>query len=552
MDLIVVTLGSFFTVISCCILAYVSMATGSGPWIAPTLVLISSFILKIIRSKISQEKMTEKIILTQTTGSIGGIVATGLGFTLPMLYFLNPIDFHHLLKSPIKFCIFIAITCLIAGGLGINLARIFSERLIYKENLQFPVSHMIYKIINTKDKVKQTASLFWGFLITSIFCLLRDGLFKFKSIFPVTIYPFQSFLGTEFALNLFLGPTLWAVGFMSGTTIAVPLIVGIFSKYFVLNPLNLHIQSISFGFLQIQSQNSFNMAFCSGLILTEAIIILTKVPQILFKFLNLKKLSSNNYFAFSLEKLKQSKLLKLEPILILLATFIFFSYLKFSFGAQVFIILLTILATYQISWMGGKVGLVPFGRFATFVMLPTIMFFDLTFFQITILCVFFNVCAAAASDLLFDYKIGELCNIKFRKIQKYQWAGLIITSLVIGAFFWAIFNNFQLGTPELFAYKAMARALLIKTSFFNFTTVFLGIVFGLILKFAKINPTMVLCGILMPNGLSIGLIIGGLSAIVTKNLFKQELEKFYPFWSGVFASESTWILMLMILKFLKI
>lgn len=233
-------------------------------------------------------------------------------------------------------------------------------------------------------------------------------------------------------------------------------------------------------------------------------------------------------------------------------SFLFFTYFEFPFLSQLFIISLTIIATYQISYMGAKIGLISFGKFATFVMLPTMMLFDLDFMQITIVCMFFNICAAAASDLLFDYKVGNLNNIKFSKIKKYQWAGLVVTSIFIGLFFWIIFHNFKIGTPELFAYRAMARSLLVKTTSFNFIIISIGCIFGIIFKNLRINPTMVLCGILMPNSLSIGLVIGGISAFIMKNIFNKDVEKCYSFWSGIFAGESVWIFLVMILKLLKI
>jgi len=554
-DILVIIFGAFFTILSSFILAYVSMATGTGPWVAPSIVLLANLILQIFKNKISSSKRVEKIVLIQTIGSIGGIVATGIGFTLPMLYFLDQNLFFAWLKSPFKFVTFLAFTCIAAGGLGISLARIFSDKLIIKDNLKFPVSHMIDKMINSASHTKQTFKLFFGFFSTIIFCFFRDGFWRIKGFIPHTVYLFQTLLQKEFALTFYLGPTLWAVGFISGSAITLPLIVGIFSKYIILNPINNHSLHIPFTLFTPQPIETFSLAFCCGLVLADATITITKYPFLIWTSIknSYKKVFSNcTIDKLEFKKLPIISILNLEIILMLGIAFLFFAYFEFPFLAQLFIICLTIIATYQISYMGAKIGLISFGKFATFVMLPTMMLFDLNFMQITIVCMFFNICAAASSDLLFDYKVGNLNNIKFSKIKKYQWSGLIVTALVVGSFFWIIFHNFKIGTPELFTYRAMARSLLVKTASFNFIIISIGFIFGIILKKLKINPTMVLCGILMPNSLSIGLTLGGISAFIMKNIFKKNLEDCYSFWSGIFAGESVWIFLIMLFKLLKI
>jgi hypothetical protein len=204
---------------------------------------------------------------------------------------------------------------------------------------------------------------------------------------------------------------------------------------------------------------------------------------------------------------------------------------------------LIVIATYQIGYLGGQIGLITFGRFATFIMIPMMLMFKLDFVQVTFLCVFFNVCAGVASDLLFDYKVGQLCQIDFKVIRRYQWIGLIVASLCVGFFLWILFTNFQLGSPELFAQRAKARALLIQSFNFDFRIVFLGVIYGLILKKFKISPTMVFGGILMPTNLSIGLLLGAILSAIVKNA-----EEKIPFCSGVFAGESIWVITTVLLK----
>jgi hypothetical protein len=568
---VVPILGVIFALLSSVILAYVSMATGVGPWIAPTIVLVSSVLLKIGKGKNANGKLSEKLVLIQSVGSVGGIVAVGIGFTLPMLYFLDKNIFNSWIANPAKFSVMIAAICLAAGGLGIYLARLFGEKLIIKEKLNFPVSHLIYKMIATQGRGGQVRNMFTGFFSTAFFCFLRDGLFKFKGIFPKAINLF-TLLGDKFSIALYLGPTLWAVGFITGAVITIPLIAGMISKYLIMYPLNQHAKFLPFKLFDPLDPMMFTMAFVAGMVVSGFIFSSFKYPQIIWKsikvFLNNNKANSKDKICETdkdaphvaevqvekktfLEKLKCNAWLKIEAVFVVIGVVSLLSYFKFGPMTQLFMLTLTIIATYQISWMGGKIGMIPFGRFATFIMVPTLLIFRLDYIQLTLLCVFFNVCSATASDLLFDYKVGDLCNVSWNKIHRYQWLGLLATSAGMGIFLWLLFTNFQIGSTQLFAYRALSRSLLIKSLSFNLWVVGMGAVFGWLLKKIKINPTLTLCGILMPNALSIGLIIGGLGSLFVKKVLKQDPDKYSTFWSGVFASESLWILVGILLKLIK-
>jgi hypothetical protein len=220
-------------------------------------------------------------------------------------------------------------------------------------------------------------------------------------------------------------------------------------------------------------------------------------------------------------------------------------YFKFPILSLVIILPLTVISAYNIGFIGCQIGLVQIGRFTTFVMIPTLLLFKLTSLQITILCVLVSVCISTSADLLFDYKIGSLCEVSDAKIHRYQWLGVVVTSACMGLVLWLLFTNLQLGTAELFAQRAKSRALLIQSFDFNWMVVFLGFLYGLILKKMKISPSMVFGGLLMPNGLTIGLVIGAVGS-----LFLKKKKDLFPFFSGIFAGESIWLILSILTKVL--
>lgn len=565
MNAVVLILGALFALVSSVMLAYVVLVAMIGPWIAPTLVLMATLILKFRKSKKSATYFSQELAIIQSIGSVGGVVGTAVAFSLPTLFFLDSKLFEKWLASPLYFCSVVGAACLAAGGLGMYLARLFSEKLVVREKLSFPISTLIHKMITSQSQGAQAKQMFTGLFSTAIFCFLRDGFLSFKGFFPRTIYFFQGYVGRELAITLFTGPTLWAIGFLAGAVIAKPLIVGMISKYLVLYPINHHATYLTFSLFAPMSTESFSVAFCSGLVVSEAAFGVIKYPAIIWNtfktYLNgdaIRRFFLSNFTSGIVpvetvpvptqaptRKLLSRGIMYIEGGLVIAASFAFLTYFKFSFPAQIFILVLTVIATYQMSYMSVKIGLLPFGRFSTFVMIPTMLLFTLDSIQLTFICVFVNVCGGVASDLLFDYKVGELCGIKFNRVHAYQWFGLVVTSLGMGFFLWLLFTTFQLGSPELFAQRGKTRALLIQSTNFNFWVLGLGVAFGLILKKLKVNPALTLGGILMPNSISTGLILGGLLSKVV------DVEKYTPFWSGVFACESLWILLYMVVKLIS-
>jgi len=544
MNIFTITLSILLTIFSTTVLAYISMATMIGPWIAPTIVLIAGLAFKLKFYSPPITKRNQELALIQTVGSIGGIVATAVGFTLPTLYFLDKQGFENLLASPLLFCSLIGITILGAGSLGILLGQAFKHRFLIQDNLPFPVSHVIHKTITSQTQSNQAKRMIVGFSATGLLGFLRDGL----NLIPKNIYLFPSLFNQQFPITIM--PTLWAIGFITGTSIALPLLVGMLSKYLILHPVNCHSLYLPFKLFPVLSETQFTMAFCSGLILAQVLPSLLKYPAIIWN--SIKHHSGYSY----LHRFKSCKTLikkfivapakplkNFEAFFSIIITTALFTYLQFPLVALPLIILLTIIAAYNISYIAGEIGFAQIGRFTTFVMIPTMLLFKLSPLQITMLCVFVSSCITTSTDLLFDYKIGELCNLTSDQIRRYQWLGLIVTALCLGFGLWLLLTNLQLGTAELFAQRGKARALLIQSFSFNWTVVGLGFGYGSLLKKLKINPTMVFGGILMPNGLTIGLLIGAVTTYFTK-----ERKDHFSLFSGVFVAESLLIILSILIK----
>lgn len=541
MSLFVVGVGVLFAVFSTLVLSYISIATMVGPWIAPTLVLLGHIIFSLNLKFLTRQSSTQSIAWMQAIGAGGGIVATGVGFALPMLYFLDAEIFMSWLASPWYFCSIITLVSLVAGGLGLWLGRWWKERFLTEQQLPFPVSNLTHQVITSHNHPRQARQLLNGITGTLLICGLRDGIGRIGGVIAKNYYLFPSLLGREVAFSIW--PSLWSIGFTVGLSITIPLFVGLVSKYLVLYPLAHHALYLPFSLFEPLAPETFAIAFCSGIVLCELVLSLPRYAMSGWRWLKHPKTPSKNTIGLAWLKnlLRLAPETLLELVLLSFGVVALLTYFGFGLLQQILLVIFTMIATYSICQIGGKIGMIPFGRYSTFIVVPLLLVFKLNAVQATITCVFFNICAATASDLLFDYKMGMLCDLDEKKMYRYQWIGLIATALCMGIVLWLLFTHLQLGSEALFAQRGKAKALLLQSLHFDKYIVGLGLIFGWVLKKAKINPTMVFGGLIMPNSVSIGLIVGSLCTLLTKNA-----EKYQPLCAGILAAESLWVLITII------
>lgn len=516
------------SIFSTAVLSYISMATPIGPWIAPTLALMAMPLFKWVRD---QSAYTESVALVSAAGSVGGILATGMGFSLPTLYFLDPNLFNSWMASPFYFITVLACLAFAAGAFGLWIANMLEQKLVHQEKLAFPVGEMVYKMIAVQNQAKKAWDLFIGFVGTTVFCFLQDGLLTFKGFIPkaLTLLPkFNIGVVSIPIIRLDLMPMLYAIGFVTGHVIAVPLAVGALSKIALIDPVN-HL------FFKDVSNFDFILAFGGGMVVSGTIFSFIGLPQMLYKAI--KKLWAHGKNSFKPTDTGLNRVHLFELGLMTLFIVGFLTYFEFSLLAQIYLLLFTAMCTYEIVMQAGKIGIARLGAFATFVMVPAMFLFNLNFIQIVFIATFVEICGGVAADVLFGRKLALNAKIPSIKVERYQWLGLFVSAITVGVVFWLLINQFHLGSTELFALKAQNRQLLIDAKSFNLMVLIIGFIFGFLIKYARVNPSLVLGGILMPINISFGLIIGGLMTLFTKNR-----EDWYPFWSGVFAANSVWML----------
>ena len=422
----------------------------------------------------------------------------------------------------------------LAGIFGFFVADVSEKTLIVDQNLSFPVGQLIYKMITAQQHIRKAYELVIGFCASALFSFLQGGILLAHALIPKTItvlpsFQFLIFSISRVVINLDTAPMIWAIGFVTGHVIALPLAIGAVANIFLVHP----IQKIFFS--QISSME-FTLAFCSGIVLFVTILSLIGMPKQIVEGIRKsiqtgwKRTSAFHHF-FHARRL-------LFFVLIMGALSIFLSYFQFPWYVQIYLIICSAITTYQIAAIAGRIGLALLGRFATFVMVPAMLIFNLNYVHLIFIATFVEMSGGVAADILFGRKLAQLSEISSITMRRYQLLGLLLSSASIGIIFWILINHFGLGSPELFAYRAQSRQLLIQAKHFNYMVLIIGGVFGIVLQYFKLNPMLVLGGLLMPLDMTLGLVIGGFLAYLA-----PEKEEYYPFWSGVFAGNSICMLL---------
>ena len=515
---------SFF---STAIMTYISMATPIGPWIETTLVLGGMLIFYAMRAWYTEQGKMHAVGLTTAAGGIGGILATACGFSFPTLFFIDNPFFCELMSNPLQFALVVSFLALAAGSFGLVVAHVFEQSLIVKQELPFPIGELVYKMISATDSIYKAYSLALGFIGTFFFLTMRV-IVPFLSQ-PIVLLHKLSLRFTmlpTISLQTDLLPMFWAIGFVTGHVIAIPLLLGLLARILVIEPLHYFFPAIS-SLMHVQSLipislSDFTIAFCSGMVLYGASM----------SFLELPKLAYSAWKNFSHGQGREQEVRKIPWFLI--GSMVVFNvgtllYFKFSLLALLYLLIFTLICTYQMMLIAGKIGLAPLGRFATFVMVPGMFIFGYTPLQVTFVAAYVEIAGGVACDTLFGRKMARLAHIEPQTINRYQWLGLIVSCVFVGILSWIFIYHFGIGSQPgaLAAARAAGRALMINVKTFNMLVLALGFIFGFILKLLRVNAILMLGGILMSPELSIMLILGGMSTYLVK-----EKEDYYPFWSG--------------------
>ncbi len=515
-------LGVLFSCFSAFTVSYIALTTQIGPWMGPTLTLMSLVLCRIFA------RTTSDYLLPVFAGSLGGIIATAVSFSLPTLYFLDKHMFEQLLENQMYMIVFLFVTIMCAGALAFLVTQRAVTGLLARADLTFPIGNLQYSIVTSQESKRNVYLLLAGIFIALIYGVVQSAA-GWTKIIVCKMYTVASFTLPAIALDAVLLPMYIAIGFSAGTLISLPLFVGVLLK-------NLFVDPVYAYFFSYLEPTDFIFALSSGIVLSGAFIGMFDAFKKLFGWCK-KKLSHPSITPIAYGKWGTFLAGNWKPLSIFSLVFIFLRHLQFSSCASVYLIMGALFASYQITVIAGKIGLALLGRFATYVLVPGVMLFGYSHLQVTFVALFVELCGGIATDYMFSYKTAQLACIDRRSVFLFQVIGLIAGACATAYAFYFLVTSFQLGSEQLCALRGLNRALLMQAVTFNYVVLALGVILGFVLKRCHVNPMFVLSGLLMAPSLSIMLMLGGFLAYMLGNNNRWE-----PLFSGIYSANALSVL----------
>jgi uncharacterized oligopeptide transporter (OPT) family protein len=224
--IIAVLLTIFLLVVS----SYIALRMGALPWPIIFSAVAAGAILQLV-SRVSGKSARHEVNVAQAGGTIGGLLASGVVFTIPGILYLQGQGVSVSMPGVAS----LAVVCVTAGILGVLLSVPVRRVFVEEENLPYPSGTAGAEVIKAETSIgKGTFFLAMALSLTGIFVLLRELYFPAGWAFPLmpevgltlALYP----MPLAVAIGYILGPKAsvnsWFAGSFVGWFLLIPALAG--------------------------------------------------------------------------------------------------------------------------------------------------------------------------------------------------------------------------------------------------------------------------------------------------------------------------------------
>lgn len=471
--------------------SYIALRLGALPWPIIFSVIVSGALLKLFKTT------THEINVAQAGGTIGGLLASGVVFTIPGILYLQQSEG---LAISIPSWWVLALICVAGGTLGVLLSIPVRRAFIDEEDLPYPSGAAGAEVLKAEFYGGKHAYLVaFVLLLAGLFAISRDmwfpagfaltGLAAYGIYF--SIYPMPLGVGVGYILGPKASVNSWFFGSVVGWIVIIPLLV---RNGFEGDPVKL-VQELGMGFV-LGSGIGFFVGYA--------------IPKAKKIFLPLFTWGGPWYMRFT-------------PVISVIA-FIVLAVVGVPILAAVLSVIgVWIMATVA-ARMTGETNIDPLEQFGIIVGLLclgvyAVLHKELGYVPAFLLVCFVSVAAALAGDIGHDYKSAKIIGTKPKDIIKVDFICAIAAGIAAPFVLQIILEGYGhvMFTPEMPA----PQAVLVAGSIFGFKypNVFLcgfGIAFVIELVQRMLKKSLPISfmafGIGMFLGLTLGflLFIGGL------------------------------------------
>jgi uncharacterized oligopeptide transporter (OPT) family protein len=496
--------------------SYIALKLGAAPWPIIFSVIVSGAIIKILNRQ--REFNIHEVNVAQAGGSIGGLVAAGVAFTLPGILYLNQTKGLQIeLPGPWLLGFVFAL----AGVLGLILSVPLKYTFIDEENLPFPAGTAGAELLKLgKTGGKELLTLLIVGSVIGIFTLVRDLYFPGGWI----ILSISSLSVVLLFLPL---PIAIGAGYILGPRAGFSWLAGAVIGWFILIPI------LSVNGFEATIAGDYTKSLGMGMVLGSGVSFF--LSYVLPRF--------QSIFLPVFQTIKQLKIV--VPIILALGFLILIVSGLHWLAALITLIGVWIMVAVA-ARMTGETNIDPLEQFGIFITLIVAGFYGLMNIPIDlstlfIIAAFVSIACAIAGDAGHDYKSAAIIGTKFFDVVKVDFITVIVVGLSAPFLFEIIRQGFsdQLFTPLMPA----PQARLVADSIIGFENPEIFI-FGLIIAFLgeiinKLLPEKLKNRLLwMPFG--IGLFLGpglaipiAIGAIVNIWITKKQPSLFH---SGILVA----------------
>lgn len=517
---------------------YITLRMNAFMWASILTALMAMGIYKIL--KLEKDASVHEINIAQTTASTGGILAAGICFTIPAIYFLDPELFDTLISNPGNFIFKIFVLALVGGIMGVLFSAYLRRNMIIEEKLPFIIGEATADTIKAGEKGgRKIKILLSAFGLSAIFTTLRDGVSltigKLHFVFNGIIPDFKQFQLGVFKIEVPFIPMAFGAGYLIGYKIVSIWFLGCLFSYYLFQPLVHYLYSVP-----MDQMVTYILPLGVGAVIGGGVTLF---------FLRVIPSSIRTFKAMISAKVSKDELNpRLIPIFAIISVFIMSFILNLSIVASLLAILGIWVITALAGRMTGEIGIDPMEVFAVIIVLFVKIVVSLGTLESIFIAAIAAVSVGVAGDLLFDLKAGHMLGTSPKSQAKAQILGVIIGSFVVGFSLLAILNAFTLGSPELYALQARSVSYMLGA--IDVKIFLIGFILGTAITLMKLPGMVFGIGIFIPLYLSVAFFIGGVVNYLNRKKAEDETERLIA--SGLIGGEGVVGAILAIVKMLPL
>jgi len=435
--------------------SYIAIKIGALPWPIIFSVIVAGGLVKLFNGK--KKVNIHEVNVAQAGGSIGGLVAAGIVFTLPGIIFLNQTQGTAISwPSPWLLAVLIAV----AGILGVLLSIPLKKMFIDEENLPYPSGTAGAELLKLgKIGGKMLLAIVIVGALAGIFALTRD--INFPAGFTVS-----ALAGIGIFLTFYPMPLAAGVGYILGTRASFSWFLGAIIGWLLFVPILIGKGFESGSAISLVQNLGMGLVLGSGLGFF-AIYIIPRIKKILKPIFKSEGWYSGMLPAMSL---------------------IGIAALTFA-GVHLLAAIITMVGIWVLvavaARMTGETNIDPLEQFGIFTGLVVALVFSVLALDLSILAsflivMFVSVACAVAGDIGHDYKSAKIIGTKFKDIVKVDLIAVVFAGLAAPFVFELIRKGFA---DQLFTAAMPApQAQLVAGSIFGFAHPYIFIA-GLVIAF---------------------------------------------------------------------